>query len=330
MNTRQVMTFALKVIMSGGLLVFVFSLAPLTSVIEVISSADLGLVVSGSATFLLLHYISAWKLYYLSAPQKITVSVLKLFSINLASHFYGSVLPLGAVVSSVVRWHKISSIDGQRAQAFAVAVLNRIIEFLVVAGIGLGAWALDSHPGRPAAFGGIIALIFGICLFAYGLSQSTRLLAWVNRLVERLGHKIPFIAARINKITTALSCYPHLTLLQHSRLLAISIVRNLAGVLALYLLCQSIDIEVSPFTIAWVRAATTIVVFLPLSMLGLGVREASFLYLLHPFGVQEASAVALGLLYLAANLGIAGIGGLIEAHVLFTHRRSPRKRSISR
>ena len=328
MNTRQIVALGLKFIISGGLLLLVFSLAPFGRVLDAIGNADLRFVLLGSAAFLLLHYISAWKLYYLVTPQKIMASVAKLFGINLTSHFYACVLPVGAAASSFARWYKLSIIGGQRAQAFAAIILNRLIEFLMISGIGLCAWALDHHPGRLALVGGIIAVVFGLCVVAYGLSLSAGLLAWIQGLADRLGHIMPSIAPSVRKITVALNCYPRLNVAQHSRLLALSLLRNLVGVLALYLLCTAVGIQVSPLTIAWVRSATAILTFVPLSMLGLGIREASFLYLLNPYHVPEAYAVALGFLYLATNLGVAAIGGIIEVHALIARWFSTHQRSL--
>ena len=329
MNVRWIATLILKLVVSSGLLLFVFSLAPIGRVGDAVGSADLGLVLLGSATFLLLHYVSAWKLYYLIAPQRIPASVARLFVINLTSHFYACVLPVGAAAGAFARWYKLSVIGGQRAQAFASIVMNRLLELLTISGIGLLSWGIDQNPGRLALAGGFIAVVFGLCVVIYALTLSVRFLAFSQGLVDRSKHVVPSVAARVGKIVAALSCYPRLTVMQHSRLMVLSLVRNLVGVLALYLLCTAIGIQLSPVTVAWVRSATVLLTFAPLSMLGLGIREASFLYLLQPHFVPEPSAVALGLLYLAANLGVAAIGGIIEMQALIARWVSTHQRSLT-
>ena len=329
MKIHRISARGLKFMVSGSLLLIVFSLVPLESVLRATGNADLRLVLLASAAALLPHYVSAWQLYYLIKPQNISANVVKLLGINLTAHFYGCVLPVGAAASSFARWYKLSVINGQRAEAFAAIVLNRLLEFLTISGMGLWAWTLDPQSGRMGGLvGGLFASLFGLCVVAYGLSLSTRLLAWFQGVVDKLGHLQPSIAARVGKITLAFSAYPRLTVLQHSRLLALSMLRNLVGVLAFFLLCRAVGIQVSLLTLVWVKSATAILTFAPVSMLGLGIREISLLYLLRPYYIPEASAVALGFLTLATNLGVAAIGGTIEMHALIARWFSTRHRSI--
>ena len=119
-------------------------------------------------------------------------------------------------------------------------------------------------------------------------------------MVDRLGHKIPSIAARINKITTAFRRYPHLTLLQHSRLLAISIVRNLAGVLALgmapalVLLCGWLSLLI-PGRQPW-TALLSLIFLLP----AVGLPAVVIMVRLWRSTGEGRAALALGLCALAA------------------------------
>ena len=61
------------------------------------------------------------------------------------------------------------------------------------------------------------------------------------------------------------------------------------------------------------RVILDLVMMLPVSFSGLGVREASFVYLLEPFGVDAAPALAFSLAVYALGLSVALVGGLIEA-----------------
>ena len=327
-TVRWFVTVAIKFGISGGLLLLVFSFAPLGGVVDAIGAANLQLVLLGTVALLLRQYISAWKLYYLISPQGILASIARLFSINLASHFYGCVLPMGAATSAIARWYKLSVINGQRFQAFAAVILNRVLDFLMISGIGVCAWVLDAHPGRLAFAGSFMSLAFGFSVLAYALVISSRVLTCFQKVTDRANRVFPPIAVGARKITSALACYPRLSIAQHCRLLLLSLVRNLVGVLAFYLLCAAVGIEVSLVTVAWVRSAIAVLAFVPLSIFGLGIREATLLFLLHPYLVPESSAVALGFLYLAANLGVAAIGGILElpaliSRWLFSLQRSP-------
>jgi len=59
--------------------------------------------------------------------------------------------------------------------------------------------------------------------------------------------------------------------------------------------------------IAFVPAVAMMQV-LPLSVSGLGVREGMLVLFLHPFGVSNGQAIAVGLLWYASTLAISMIG----------------------
>ncbi len=330
MTLRNNIKIALRIIVSAALLSFVFYLAPLDGVANALLHANPVLIVGGAAALLLAHYVSAIKLRYLAIPQKIVASVNLLFRINLAAQFYGFVLPLGAAASSIARWHKLSVINGQRAQAFAAVVLNRVLAFLTVAALGAVAWVFDSHAERSMVFGAMILPILGLFVVIYGMCLSAKLLNFAQSLVDKLGPKLAPVSSRLTKITEAFNCYPRLSVFEHGRLLVISVLHALVGVLALYILCRAVDIEVPLYTLIWVRSALTFLTFVPVSMLGLGVREVSLLYFLHPYGVADTSAVALGLLVLASTLLTTAMGGLVEAHGFVVRWFSEPKRSLAR
>jgi len=327
MSPGRVVMAGLRLVLSGVLLVLIFSQVPLESVINSMAGADIRLLLLGGFTFLAVHYVSAWKLSYLIRPQKIVASVAKLYGINLVAHFYGCVLPVGGAASSAVRWYKLATIDGQRAQAFAAIAVNRTIEFVAISAIGVGAWALDPHPGRLWIIGGIANFFLALFLVMYVVSFSATLLAGARRVIERLGGFLPGIAARLAKVAVALSQYPRLTLSERLRLLSLALLRNVLGVCAFYLLASAIDLHLSLLTLAWVRSAITLLAFVPLAFLGVGVREVTLMYLLGPYGVPDSAAVALGFLYLAANLAVAIVGGAVEVHGILGRSAVGRQKS---
>jgi uncharacterized protein (TIRG00374 family) len=312
MRLKPLLSFGLKVSISAGLLAFVFSQVPLALVAGATASASSPLLALTFVAFLLLNYVAAWKLYYLIQPQKIIASPSKLLEINLTSQFYACILPFGSAAGAVVRWYKLSAIDGQRAQAFAAVVLNRILEFLMVSGICGTAWLLDSNPDRFPPVGAVACGFFLAFVIAYLISCSATMLRWSRKFLKSLALFLPALCARIEKIFAALTTYPRLSLLQHLRLLAISFTRSAIIVLALYFLAMSLDMGISLVTAAWIRSATALLTFLPLSVFGLGVREISLIFLLRPYEVPEASAVALGILWLVVNVCMALIGGILE------------------
>ena len=93
------------------------------------------------------------------------------------------------------------------------------------------------------------------------------------------------------------------------------------GVVGYCLLAAALNIRVSFITLGWVRSLITLLQMLPISLAGLGVREASSVWVLGKYGVPEAQALGLGLTQFALLVCICMLGGLFELWDLVEARR---------
>jgi uncharacterized membrane protein YbhN (UPF0104 family) len=85
---------------------------------------------------------------------------------------------------------------------------------------------------------------------------------------------------------------------------------QLVLVLAALLAAKAVgmDAGVGPTALLAFFPAVLIAQVLPVSISGLGVREASFILFLHPLGVPDAQAIALGLLLYLLNVAVSLLG----------------------
>jgi uncharacterized membrane protein YbhN (UPF0104 family) len=95
--------------------------------------------------------------------------------------------------------------------------------------------------------------------------------------------------------------------------LALSVGMLLTWVLSVALLARALGLDVDPRAIAFAAPVVAVATLLPVSVGGIGVREAGYAVLLAPYGVMPEQAVALGLLQYLGYLVVAGIGGVLLA-----------------
>ncbi len=74
------------------------------------------------------------------------------------------------------------------------------------------------------------------------------------------------------------------------------------------------------FNLGWVRTVLVVVLMLPISWSGFGVREGSLILLLRPYGVLPEAAVGLSLLIFFRGALRALVGGLVETRSQFRSR----------
>lgn len=89
---------------------------------------------------------------------------------------------------------------------------------------------------------------------------------------------------------------------------------HLFGTAAYFCLAGALELEIGFAAIGWVRAAMVLATLLPVSIAGLGLREAAAVLLLAPHAIGDAAALAFALLVFAVSeLAVSTLGGLLEA-----------------
>ena len=84
------------------------------------------------------------------------------------------------------------------------------------------------------------------------------------------------------------------------------------GIASFVCFARALRIAAPAVDLGWVRAALDLVLILPISIAGLGVRDASVVAMLSHLGVPSAAALAFSFLLLARTLSVALLGGLVE------------------
>jgi uncharacterized protein (TIRG00374 family) len=103
-----------------------------------------------------------------------------------------------------------------------------------------------------------------------------------------------------------------------AKALAISVVIHIVNIIALYISLQALAINASVYFAAIVYPVLSIMLMIPISISGIGVREATLAALFPLFGLAPASGVAISWLALIATLPNIAIGAtlqLIEIYV---------------
>jgi len=181
--------------------------------------------------------------------------------------------------------------------------LDRLLDVAFLAIVGAG--ALAAHfGGRSAAVVASAMLgtaVLGVAALSYALSAHGRRAA--GSLVSRL---LPLALSR--RIQPAISSLgSQAEGLSKSTLGAVGLLTALTWIatyLAVYLCAVALGLDVPFLDVCGVTAVSSLVTFLPISILGLGTRDVSLIALLAPFGVPATGAVALSALYLGITLWV--------------------------
>jgi len=322
--TKSLVGWSLKVLVAIALLYLLFRFIPMRDVIEVMALANGGWVTAAFIVLVFERLSAAWRTKLLTDRLEMSLSVLKLWEINTISIFYSTFLP-GDLAGGAVRWYRMSSPSGLRAQAFAALVVERLIDTIILVLFGLIFWFWDTPPfATPYLNLGLIGL-FGGLMIGMVLSMSPRTSMVILWFIDRIPLKgfERSLSEKTEKVLESVRAFRALSFSGWISVVMLSASRHVLAIVMMFCFAQALGMIVDFSTIGWIRSLMNIVIMLPISFAGLGVREASYAVLLEPYGIPGSQAVALSLFAFVVHLALAVVGGLLEIRTLFA---PPRKK----
>jgi len=253
------------------------------------------------ATTLVGVVLSAWRWQRVLAAFDAPVGLGTLTSHYLAGLFVGNVLP-STIGGDVLRVARCSTTTGSAEMSFASVILERLTGF-----IALPVLVFTGFLARPALLdegrSWLALLIAGVTL---GTLSVLLFLAGHPSIAGRFRDNenwTRFIGA-VHEGVDHLRRRPRLSL----GIVGTALVYQSSVVLSVALLFRTLDLPVPLAGVVAYVPAVAMMQVLPLSISGLGVREGMLVLFLHPFGVSNGQAIAVGLLWYASTLVVSMIG----------------------
>ncbi len=309
----------LRVGLSIGLLVFLFSRIDLQNLLDHIKDLNPALYLLGVAMYF--GFIACWSFrwrYIIKAAGE-QVAFWKVFKTTLVGDFFGLFLP-EAVGSDLARMYGLSRETGKGANTISTVLLDRAIGLISLSLMALVALLLHTQMvGYREVAAVVIFLLVGLAggWFLFFNKSFMRRFRWV--------FKIPYIDHLEDGLT---NLYRTLhTLHQHPGLivntLLISLVLQIVEVASVVLIGLALGIETELIHYFIYMPLIWVITTVPISIGGLGVRENAFAFFFTQAGVSTPLALALSLLYFSCRVISGVIGGLIFLVSMIGRQRNP-------
>ncbi len=304
-RNRRLLFNILRVIVSVGLLVWVFATIEIDELLILVRDAEMGLLALAYVLAVIGLLLRAVRWRLLLNAVCVSVQFGRIVYLYFVGQFFSTFLPTGFAGDAV----KVLEIGAQvdRGAATGTVIVDRLSGFISLFLIGAIAlpFAGTLVPRELAALIGVLAMgVLGgsILLFEGGL-LSRLTLRFPNALSLSgdgfLGHTYTAIVACGGR---AVLCA-----------IALSTLFNLEWMAAIYILAQALHISVSfGHVVLFTPLAVTALLF-PFAVSGLGVREGLYVTLYTQPGVDLTStaATALGLATFTLDLCNGLIGGVL-------------------
>ncbi len=246
-------------------------------------------------------FLSAWRWKRVLNVFDVDIPLATLTSHYLAGLFVGNVLP-STIGGDVLRVTRVTPACGSSSTAFASVALERLTGFvalplIVYAGVLLQPSILDvDHAWIPVLIATATLVVLGIILYLAGHPKMA------GRFAEH-ENWMRFIGA-VHIGIDRLRREPR----QAIPVIGTAILYQASVVLAVGLIFRTLDLGVPIAGIMMYVPAVAMLQVLPITFNGLGVREGALVLFLHPWGVDQRQAIALGLLWFSATLIVSMLG----------------------
>lgn len=322
MTLRKAVLIGTKTLISALLIRFLFMGVEWREVIAALRRIGFPQFTAALLLFIASLFASTLKWRALLAPFRSSATLFELFELNMISAFYEFFLPGGQFTGQAVKAYKTTRLSGDTTQYVMSILVDRVTGLIPF--VLLGFVALLRSPSYET----IPGAVFGAYAFLLAASLAA-LLLWAPGIGLPLARNVEAFLARsdhpkvrvfIRKPLAAIALYCGEYRVLGSALLLGGIFQALnTGVVFTMARVQGVVLPFSDFL--WIYVLVSLVLFIPATIMGLGQRELSFVYLLGAVGVSSVTAVGVSFSVFLVIAAAGLIGGLIEAYRVFGNRK---------
>jgi len=291
-NVPYIVLITAKVLISVVLLWWVFSRINMVSVGAAFSNLSLAVIVSSVTIFLVAHLVNAFKLSIFLPQTSISVLIRQTF----VALLYGTVLP-GQLVGDAVKAYRISSSTKNRGFVVVAVLVDKVIGLVALMLLTvMGLWV--ERAVFPPQFVTIaVALLLVLFLLLYLPLLGRVLPAWLQDSLGRVLMVWYPCIQNVWRVGWSLLC---------------NLLFQTLSVFVLVLIGSAMGISLSLFAWCAVFGSVSLVLLLPVSVAGIGLREGALVTVLGILQVPAGSAVALSLTWLGLTLLGSLVGFITE------------------
>jgi uncharacterized protein (TIRG00374 family) len=306
----------LRLVASGVLITWIVSRAELDAILEAASHANPLWLILAAIVPVLATFIVVGRWWELLAAGGVRLSRHLLFASSLVSAMARQFLPT-TIGGDVIRAYDTWRAGAKRQLAISSLFTERVVGGFALSLVAAVAALLPNEVSRevPWLFLWFIALSLGLGGLCWLLFAHPH--AWVTGMAARVASGEGRLARLTTKLVSAVFIYQGKGRL-FARVLAWSFLMQVTMIAFYWLVARSLGLPVDFLDLCVIVPIAVLVMMIPISLNGIGLREGSFVLLLGLYGVEASVAVAFAWIEYAISLAHAGLGGI--AYVV---RRDP-------
>ena len=318
-RTKQLTKLLIRILITTGLLLWVFSQIDLEQFRQTIKTARWHFLFAVWVLTVILFWIRSMKMKLILKKQSCTVATATIFGATAVTCLYSMILP--GVLSTGVKWYILKKGTGKGSNVLSSMLYNQLSATVVLMVFGLAALMLTNPTSLSQANTEnqwLLPVICGILLTAiiviYLLLLNKRT---GGKIVKGIGILLRPLPAKIHQkgreILDQIATFQAAGAGFHLKIVSITIIDTLIGGVIIYYLSAHGTNVIAPLGVfVWLCAVIYVLGRIPISVANLGVREAMLVVLLAPYGVEKPQALLMSMILFSALVVMAIIGAIYQ------------------
>jgi uncharacterized protein (TIRG00374 family) len=304
------LTFLLKVLVSGALIWYLLSEIEFSAVFASLKSAEPIWLLLSFITLGIGKILTSYRWQVLLKAQNIDISLKFLIGSVFVGQFFNSFLPT-TIGGDAMRAYDTAAQSKESTKSVMSVFADRLIGVFALALLAIVALIFGYLSNEDVSFYVIpVLLVFFICSFGMALIFNDSLVKVMDQALRSI--KLAKIAIKLNDAYQSIHILrdkPRVLMIA----LIVSIVLQINVILFFYFIGVSLSLGVSLLYFTIIVPIAMIVLLVPFSINGIGIREGIFVLLLTELGVAPNDAIALSWISFGLMLTQGIIGGIIFA-----------------
>lgn len=289
MKNKKTAVLILKACVSISLLTYLLMNIEWQKVFDNLSSANIFLIAAASSLNILERFEMTYKWNLLIKVRNIFVKFWRLFWINSIGSFLGLFLP-SSLGTDVVRGYYLMKNNSEKAVSISSVFVDRVLGVFSLLIMGLIAVFLSEDVLAKYNLREIVVILFALSTISIYIFQRNE----VNGFLQKINEKFKFkkISENILKLHTSIleyKKYPKVVTISF----VITILVQITRVLTYYVIALAFNVEVSIVYFFLFVPLIMIVMMIPITIGGFGLREGTFVAFFTLVGMSINDAVVI-------------------------------------
>lgn len=315
-RTKKVLSVFLRISISIILLIFLFRQVDKKSLFNIIRGANPWLLLSSFLVFGLTYIISLYRWEMLLKAVHVHLSIKRIIISFSGGLFFNLFLP-STIGGDLVRSFDLATHTKKPKEVVATVLLDRISGYAGLVCVAISALLLGYRLIQDKIVILIIGLITVVLILILLVIFNNFLFAKVNKFLHSPGD---------NRLRIALKdTHQEMHYFRHHKVILLlnfiySILIQVSAPLSFYLTALALGIRTEAIYFFIFFPLVGAITLLPISIGGLGLRDATTIYLFSKVGMAKNLAFAISIMGFLFTLLIGATGGIIYVFTLHTRR----------